>query len=65
MIGEGGGFSVTLFLVVAGGTDVIVVYIAAMGPALVRIGVETGLPGFIFWFSTALGVGGDFAQGIA
>ena len=36
-----------------------------MGPAVFRVGVETGLPGFVFCFSNALGVGGDFAQGIA
>ena len=65
MIGDGGGLFVTLFLVLAGGTGVIVVKIAAMGPAVVRVGVETGLPGFVFCFYTALGVGGDFAQGIA
>ena len=49
----------------AGGTGVIVVEISAMGPGVVRVGVETGLPGFVFCFSTALGVGGDSAQGIA
>ena len=43
----------------------IVVDIAAMGPEVVRVGVETGLPGFVFCFSTTLGVGGDFSQGIA
>ena len=63
MIGEGGGFFVTLVLVVASGTGVIVVEIAAMGAAVVRVFVEMGLPGFIFWFSTALGVGGDFFSG--
>ena len=55
----------TLFLVPAGGTGVIVVEIAAMGPEVIRFGVETGLPGFVFCFSTALGLGGDFDQGIA
>ena len=65
MIGEAGGFFVTLFSVPASGTGVIFVEIAAMGPAVVRVGVETGLPGFVFYLSTALGVGGDFAQGIA
>ena len=65
MIGEGGGFFVTLFLVPAGGTGVIVVEIAAMGPAVIRVGVETGIPGFVFVFPTVLGVGGDFSQDIA
>ena len=65
MIGEGGGFFVNLFLVPAGGTGVIVMEIAAVGPAVVRVGVETGFPGFVFCFSTELGVGGDFDQGIA
>ena len=64
-IGEGGGLFVTLFLVLAGGTGVIVVEITDMGPAVVRVGVETGIPGFVFWVSTALGVGGDFNQVIA
>ena len=54
-----------LFLVPEGGTGVIVVEIAAMGPAVVRVGVETGFSGFVFCFSTALRVGGDFAQVIA
>ena len=57
MIGEGGSFFVTLFLVPAGGTGVIFVEITAMGPAVVRVGVETGLTGFVFCFSTALGFG--------
>ena len=65
MIGEGCGFFVTLCSVPAGGTGVIVVEILAMGPAVVRVGVETGFPGFVFCFYTALGVGGDFDQGIA
>ena len=65
MIGEVGGFFVTLFSVHADGTVVIVMEIAAMGPEVVRVGVETGLPGFVFCFSTALGVGGEFVQGIA
>ena len=55
----------TLFLVPAGGTGVIVVEIAAMGPAVIRVGVETGIPGFVFVFPTVLGVGGDFSQDIA
>ena len=50
---------------IEGGTGVIVVEIAAMGPAVFRVGVETGIPGFVFCFSTALGVRGGFAQGIA
>ena len=50
MIGEGGGLFVSLFPVLAGGTDVIVVDIAAMSIAVVRIGVETGLPGFVLFF---------------
>ena len=54
----------TLFSVLAGGTGVIVVEITAMGPSVVRVGVETGILGFVFCFSTALGVGGDFSQGI-
>ena len=33
--------------------------------AVVRVGVETGFSGFVFCFSTALGVGGYFDQGIA
>ena len=65
MIGEGGGFFVNLFSVPAGGTGVIVVEIAVMGPAVVRVGVETGFPGFVFCFSTALVVEGDFYQCIA
>ena len=65
MIGESGGFFVTLFFVLEGGTGVIVVDIAVMGPAVVRVGVETGFPGYVFSFSTELGVRGDFAQGIA
>ena len=40
----------TLFLVPAGGTIVIVMEIAVMGPAVVRFGLETGLPGFVFFF---------------
>ena len=55
----------TLFSVPAGGTGVIVVEIAAMGPEVVRFGLATSLPGFVFCFSTELGVGGDFDQGIA
>ena len=55
LIGEGGGFFVTLFLVPAGGTGVIVVEIAAMGPAVIRVGVETGIPGFVFVFSYCIG----------
>ena len=51
MIGEGGGFFVTLFLVLAGGTGGIVVEILAMGPAVVRVGAETGLPGFVFFLN--------------
>ena len=39
----------TLFLVLAGGTGVIVVDIAAMVPAVVRVGVEIGFPVFIFF----------------
>ena len=50
MIGESGGFFVTLFLVLEGGTGVNVVEIEAMGPAVVRVGVDTGLPGFVFFF---------------
>ena len=65
MIGEGGGFFVNLFSAPAVGTGVIVMEIASMGPSLVRVGVETGFPGFVFCFSTALGVGGDFYQCIA
>ena len=65
MIGEGGGFFVNLFSVPAGVTGAIVVEIAVMGPAVVRVGVETGFSGFVFCFSTALGVGGYFDQGIA
>ena len=53
-----------LFLVPAGGTGVIFVEFAAMGPAVVRVGVEAGFSGFVFCFSTSLGVGGDFDQGI-
>ena len=34
----------------SGGTGVIVVEIAAMGPAVVRVGVETGFTGFVFCF---------------
>ena len=64
-IGDGGGFFVTLSLVLAGGTGVMVVEIAAMGPAVVRVGVKTRLPGSVFCFSTALGVEVDFSQGIA
>ena len=64
LIGEGGEFFVTLFLVPTDGIGAIVVEISAVGPAVVRVGVETGLPGCVFCFSTALGVGGDFAQGI-
>ena len=45
-----------LFLVPAGGTGVMFVEIAAMGPAVVRVGVETGFLGFVFCFSNALGV---------
>ena len=55
----------TLFSVLAGGTGVVVVEIAAMCPSVDRVGVEAGLPGFVFCFPTVLGVGGDFAQGIA
>ena len=55
----------TLFSVPAGGTGVVVVEISAMGPAVVRVGVETGFPGFVYCFYTVLGVGGDFDQGIA
>ena len=40
----------TLFLLPAGGTGVIAVEIAAMDPAVVRVGVETDLPGFVFFF---------------
>ena len=54
-----------LFFVPACGTGVIVVDIAAVGPAVVRVGVETSFPGFDVFFPTVLGVGGDFAQGIA
>ena len=50
MISEGGGFFVTLFSVPAGGTVVIVVEIIAMGPTVVRVGAETGLPSFVFCF---------------
>ena len=50
MIGESGGFFVTLFSVPAGGTVVIVVEIIAMGPTVVRVGAETGLPSFVFCF---------------
>ena len=53
-----------LFLAPAGGTGMIVVDITSMGPAVVRVGVETGRPGFAFFY-TALVVGVDFAQGIA
>ena len=55
----------TLFSVPAGGNGVNFVEMSAMGPAVVRVGVETGFPGFVFCFYTALGVGGDFDQGIA
>ena len=65
LIVEGGGFFVNLFLAPAGGTGVIVMEIASMGPSVVRVGVETGFPGFVFCFSTALGVRGDFSQGIS
>ena len=34
----------------SGGTGVFVVEIAAMGPAVVRVGVETGFTGFVFCF---------------
>ena len=54
-----------LFSAPAGGTGVIVMEIASMGPSVVRVGAETGFPGFVFCFSTALGVRGDFSQGIA
>ena len=64
MIVEGGGFFVNFFLVPAGGTGVIVVEIAVMVPAVVRLSVDRGFPGFVFCFSTALGVGGDFDQGM-
>ena len=60
MIGEGGGLYMTLSSVLAGGIVVIVVEIAAMGPAVVRVGVEMGLPGFVFFFPTALGFRGYF-----
>ena len=40
----------TLFLVLAGVTGLIVVEIASIGPALVRVVVDTGLPGFVFFF---------------
>ena len=33
-----------------------------MGPAVVRVGVETGFTGFVFCFSTPLGVEGDLYQ---
>ena len=46
----------------SGGTGVIVVEIAAIGPALVRVRVETGFTGFVFCFSTAMCVEGDFYQ---
>ena len=39
-----------LFFVPAGGTGVIVVDIAAMGPAVFRVGVETSFPGFVVFF---------------
>ena len=34
----------------AGGTGVIVMEIASMGPSVVRVGVEIGFPGFFFFF---------------
>ena len=46
----------------SGGTGVFVVEISAMGPIVVRVGVETGFTGFVFCFSTPLGVEGDFYQ---
>ena len=55
MIDEGGGFFVNLFLAPAGGTGVIFVEITAMGPAVVRVGVETGLTGFVFCFFYCVG----------
>ena len=49
----------------SGGTGFIVMEITAMGLAVVRVGIETGFPGFVFYFSNALGVEGDFYQCIA